>query len=199
MHIRSPLMLLLAAASAACFDGAAQDSPAPPTADYSSAIALRDAGECRFDTITEHAFEGLLLIGQDPDGVTSAPVVAVGTDRLTPQLERVAREGVPDGFEYRAEVTLPAGSTWHGLPIERLWVEFVAPPETDSLYRRGIAFAATADQVRDTLAAQGAEVPVRPKYRELGEFSAFAGGTCGGAIMIEQDSRGASLVCDRGC
>ena len=108
-------------------------------------------------------------------------------------------EGVVDGYVYDSHVALPVGSTWHGLKIERLWAEFVAPPETDSLYRRGIHFAATPDQVREALAAHGSDVPLRPNYRELDEYTAFSSGTCGGAIMIEPAGEGASLVCERGC
>ncbi|HYD24825.1 MAG TPA: hypothetical protein VEB68_08500 [Croceibacterium sp.] len=191
--------LLLSLALVACSGGQAQDNAAAPSGDFSSAIALRDASECRFDALTEHAFEGLLLLGGDPDDAISAPVVAIGEARLAPQSKRAPMEGMPDGYVYTAHVDLPANSTWHGLKIERLWVEFVAPPETDSLYRRGIRFAASPEEVREVLAAQGAEVPVAPKYSGLFEYAAFTAGTCGGGIFIERDSDGASLVCERGC
>ena len=75
----------------------------------------------------------------------------------------------------------------------------MAPPETDSLYRRGMTFAASAEQVRAALTAQGADVPLSPRFRALGEFAPFSAGTCGGAIMIEAQPGGAALVCDRGC
>lgn len=192
------LAALLAAFLPACAPGQArQDAiePARPL-DLSRVIVLRDAGECRFDPATEHAFEGLLLIGTEPGDVTSAPVIALGDTRHSPRLESEATEGVP---EYRSQVGLPAGSTWHGLPLTELWAEFVAPPETDSLYRRGMTFAANAEQVRAALAASGADVPIRPQFRELAEFAPFSAGTCGGAIMIEPLAGGAALVCDRGC
>jgi hypothetical protein len=187
----------LAAGLAACSPSQARQEPAPPALDLSGTIALRDATECRFDALTEHAFDGLLLIG--PDEVTSAPVVALGQGRFAPQFTSETMEGAPEGREYRSHVALPAGSTWHDLPLKTQWAEFVAPPETDSLYRRGLTFAATAEQVRAALAAQGADVPIAPKYRELGEFAAFSAGTCGGSIMIEPHQGGAALVCDRGC
>ena len=197
MTKRAPLLLLFALAG--CTVGQAQDNAPAPAADFSSAIVLREAGECRFDSLTEHAFEGLLLLHGDPDDAISAPLVAVGTARLVPQSRRGPMEGVVDGYVYDSHVALPVGSTWHGLKIERLWAEFVAPPETDSLYRRGIHFAATPDQVREALAAHGSDVPLRPNYRELDEYTAFSSGTCGGAIMIEPAGEGASLVCERGC
>ena len=97
----------LAAILAACSAGQARQASAEretDSLDLTETIALRDAGECRFDPLTEHAFEGLLLIGWEPDSVTNAPVVALGTGRLAPQLERAPMEGVPDGYEYSAHV-----------------------------------------------------------------------------------------------
>ena len=197
---RSLLALSLACGLAACGDGRAQDDAAPPAADYSAAIWLRDAGECRFDPLTEHAFEGLLLLGGEPGETTAAPVVEIGEARLSPRLETAPMAGNPDGREYRSQVAMPGGSEWHGLPLTRLWVEFIAPPETDSLYRRGLSLAASAEEVRRVLAEQGAAVPLAPDFRELGEYAPFSAGTCGGSIYIEAEpGGGASLVCDSGC
>ena len=191
----------MAAGLAACSPGQVPQDAAEPVqpVDLSAALALREAGECRFDPLTEHAFEGLLLIGAEPDGVTSAPVIALGEARLTPRFDSGAMEGAPGGHEYRSHVALPRGSTWNGLPIERLWVEFFAPPETDSLYRRGLTFRASPQAVQRTLASLGAEVPLSPDFRALDEYAPFSSVTCGGAIMIEPAEGGASLVCDRGC
>ena len=192
----------LAALLAACSPGQAREETSEPAArplDLSGSIALRDAGACRFDPLTEHAFEGLLLMGDERDGVTSAPVVALGEGRFAPVFESAPMPEATDGYRYSAQVRLPDGSTWHGLRLTALWAEFFAPPETDSLYRRGLTFAASAEQVRAALAAMGADVPLAPQFRELGEFAAFSAGTCGGDILIESRPDGAALVCERGC
>lgn len=196
MKTRGLFLLALASALAACSNGQAEEAPAR---DFSSAIALRDAGACRFDPLTEHAFEGLMLLGWPPDDVTSAPIVALGESRFTPQFRSKPMQGAPDGHEYSSHLDLPAGSTWHGLPIERMWVEFIAPPETDSLYRRGLTFRASPQALQRTLASLGSEVPLSPDFRALDENALFSSATCGGAIMIEPADGGASLVCDRGC
>ena len=196
------LVPMIAAWLAACSaEQAPRDAkgPADPPRDLSRVIALREAGECRFDALTEHAFEGLLLIGGEPGEVTSAPMIALGESRYEPRFERAPTVGGNGGHEYRSHARLPDGTTWQGLPLTELWVEFIAPPETDSLYRRGLAFAATPERVRAVLAANGHDVPVSPRFRELDELAFFAAATCGGAILIEPRAEGAALVCERGC
>lgn len=191
---------------AGCTVGQAQEAATPTAepAELGEVIALRAANECRFDPRTDHAFEGLLLMGWEPREVTHAPQIAIGETMYTPQFSDTEMEGtgwedIPNGREYRSSIDLAAGSTWHGLPISGMFVEFFAPPETDSLYRRGLRFSASTEELRGALAEQGHQVPVAPDFLTLDEFSAFAAQTCGGAMFIEPTEDGSLLVCDRGC
>jgi hypothetical protein len=192
------LAMAVVVLASACSPGRAQDRGAGAI-DLTEAMRLQSAAGCRFDALTNHAFEGLLMIeGESPFAMTHAPEVVVGNLRLHPQMTRERNTNYPDGVFYRSAASFPAGSRWHGLTLLEMWYEYSYNPGIDHAEQRGMTFAESADRLRETLLTVGADVPVEPDFRELDDWGPYAGG-CSATIQIASTARGAALVCSYGC
>jgi len=198
MTKRSLLLLTLASALAACSSGRAQDRGAGQV-DLTTVMQLQSAGGCRFDALTNHAFEGLLMVDSfGPFEMTHAPEVAIGDLRLRPQMTRESNPNYPGGLYFRSAVSFPTRSRWNGLTPLEMWSDYSHNPEIDHAEARGITFAESPARVREALLAIGADVPVTPGYRELDDRGPYSGG-CSANIEISPDPRGAALICSYGC
>jgi hypothetical protein len=194
------LTLAVAAAglAQACSVSEAQERHDEPV-DLTGVMELRSAAGCRFDALTNHALQGLLILdGFEPFAMSHAPEVAIGELRLRPQITREDDANYPGQVFYRSAVSLPTGSRWHGLTALELWSEYVHNPETDHYEQRGLTFAESPGRLRETLLTLGADVPLAPDFRELDDWGPYTGG-CGGSIQITPVAQGAALVCNYGC
>jgi hypothetical protein len=222
MHTRT-FALVMALALAACSEGESDDrlpvagpelamaqtggSPSaanPPAApDLTGTMVLESAAGCRFDALTNHALEGLVLLSDwEPFTMRSVPQEFVGDLTLTPEL---TREAEPTGYMdeertiYTARAPFPAETAWHGLHPTALHGYYVSNPESDHYEERGVVFAETAQQLFDWLKAMGQEVPLSPESMEITDYGPYSGAGCGAGIQIRPEGEGSVLACGYGC
>jgi hypothetical protein len=191
----SSISIVLAGTLAACSTGQAQE--AGP--DLTDAMVFESAAGCRFDPLTEHALDGVLLGNYGTRRMSHAPRVFVGPLELVPQVEREEDSDDYPGIVHTGRAAFPTGTRWHGLTPQALHSYYFAPPETDHYEDRGILFADSPQRLHDALAAMGQAVPMAPESLELTDFGPFFGAGCGSSIEIRAEGQGSALVCGYGC
>jgi hypothetical protein len=177
---------------ASCAPGVAQEQDP----DLTGAMVLESAAGCRFDPLTDHALEGVLL---ETNGMIHAPRVFVGSLSLVPRLEQHVEEGGSGKAVFtKARAAFPPNTRWHGLTPLALHGYYVDNPESDHYEERGIVFAETPEDLQSALHRMGQDVPLPPSSLELTEPGPYTGG-CGGSIEIRREGAGSALVCGYGC
>jgi hypothetical protein len=192
------LAIPLAVALASCSESHAQDTAAAGP-DITQTMILESAAGCRFDAVTNHALEGLLLPATYyPFTMTSTPQVYIGELTLTPEMERAEVDGSFNRYTFSSQAQFPEGTRWHGLKPTALHSFYAYNNETDHYEERGLIFADGPIEVQAALEQMGQSVPITPDYLELTDFGPFYGG-CPSSIEIRPEGDGSALICGYGC
>jgi hypothetical protein len=190
-----PSAMVLASCSASRAQDAASDGP-----DLTESMILESAAGCRFDPLTEHALDGMLLLTDwDPFTMRSAPKVFVGDFALTPEVESKTEPGEWGATIYTSRAPFPEGTRWNGLHPTALHGYYVNNPGSDHFEERGIVFADTPQELHDRLKAIEQEVPLPGENLPLTERGPYWGPGCFSAIEIRPEGEGSILGCGYGC
>ena len=93
-----------------------------------------------------------------------------------------------------SEVTLPTGSTLHGLPVMRILTKSYHKAESDAYRSREIVFAVTPARVHAMMRSLGADVPPSPGYLAIPDPDDIQNG----AISIKGSGSTTTLRCSWG-
>lgn len=182
-------------------EAAASPVPGPvpsaaPTAthhDLSDALAFSDIGNCVLSPAAQRAVDALQSADRESGETRQADRLTLGglTLPATPRV-RDASAVVDGGRVFTNEVRFPAESSWQGLRLGRLAIEYGDYPEIDKSLARGITFRESLARVRATLARLGASIPAN------GDVVLEDGG-CGGSMALSEVAGGIEWSCSWGC